>query len=348
MKKIEILQDRQLAITEVEEQVLQDHEVMIRVGRIALCGSDIHLYEGTYGGPKHYPMIFGHEWSGEIVRTGSAVAHLDVGTKVTGDCSRYCGICENCQIDKNLCKEIEKFGITIDGASAEKIVRDARYVYPCDDAIEYSVAALTEPMAVSANLLKRMYKHVGSFSDKKVLVIGLGGIGLGALLQLRHTYGCSKVHVSDISELRKDVARNLGGTIVELDSGNGGESYDRLYQGNGYDLIIDTTGSPQVMKMIFSLANPFGTIGCLGMLPSVEIPQKLIVLKALTVLGSIGGTGSFEEMLSFIKEHQGEVKHIISHTIEIQDRTSLQDAFDIAQDPNRSVKVVLDLSALHT
>jgi len=346
MKTITIVREHQLAINNMQQPKIGPRELLIKVRNIAICGSDVHLYEGTYSGPKHYPLIFGHEWSGDVVAIGSEVTGVSVGSRVTGDCSKFCGSCRNCQIDKNICEHIEKFGITIDGASSQYIVRDEKYVYPFDESLDYKCAALAEPLAVSANLLKRLQRQAGSLDTKKILVIGLGGIGLGAMLQLKHVYGCTSVFVSDVSEMRAAVARKLGGTFVSLSAEGSGDSYANMYGHDGYDVVIDTTGNPKVMQQIFNLANPFGIIGCLGMLPSVDIPQKLIVLKALTVVGSIGGTGSFEEVLEFMRQHQDEVAKIISHTFLVKDIESLRDAFATAKDPRASVKVVLDITEL--
>jgi threonine dehydrogenase-like Zn-dependent dehydrogenase len=346
MKTIAIMREHQLAINDIEQPQIGPRELLIKVWNIAICGSDIHLYEGTYGGPKHYPMIFGHEWSGEVVAIGSAVSGVSVGSRVTGDCSKFCGECHNCKVDKNLCEHIEKFGITVDGASSEYIVRDEKYVYPFEDSLDYACAALAEPLAVSANLLKRLQRQANRLDTKKVLVIGMGGIGLGILLQLKHVYGCESVFVSDISETRTSLARKFGGTVMSLVTNEAIDSYGNMYRHDGYDVVIDTTGNPAVMQLIFNLANPFGIIGCLGMLPSVDIPQKLIVLKALTVIGSIGGTGSFKEVLEFMQQHQKQVREIISHTFLVKDIKSLEQAFATAKDPKASVKVVLDITTL--
>ncbi|MCD7907498.1 MAG: alcohol dehydrogenase catalytic domain-containing protein, partial [Clostridium sp.] len=127
-------------------------EVLIRVTNVGICGSDIHLYKGTYNGPQNYPILFGHEWSGIVEKTGERVTKVKPGDKVTGDCSRYCGHCDHCSQDRNLCRTIEKFGITIDGASAEYIVRDQQYIYRADPSADLEVLALTEPIAVAKHL----------------------------------------------------------------------------------------------------------------------------------------------------------------------------------------------------
>lgn len=115
--------------------VPQGHDALIRIQYVGICGSDIHLFNGSYNGPHSYPMRFGHEWSGVVEAVGSDVTAVKVGDVVTGDCSRFCGKCPSCGKDRNLCEHIEKFGITIDGASAEYILRDEKYLYKAPEGI---------------------------------------------------------------------------------------------------------------------------------------------------------------------------------------------------------------------
>ena len=196
-------------------------EVLIRVTNVGICGSDIHLYKGTYNGPQNYPILFGHEWSGIVEKTGEKVAKVKPGDKVTGDCSRYCGHCDNCSEDRNLCRTIEKFGITIDGASAEYIVRDESYIYRADPEADLALLALTEPIAVAKHLLEKILKLGGSYQGKRVLIYGGGAIGQAALLLLRLYYGCKQVDLSDLIEYRIGLARELGANIPRQKHLNG-------------------------------------------------------------------------------------------------------------------------------
>ena len=104
-----IIDKPQFLTTEIcQKPLVQNNEVLIKVSRISLCGSDIHLYNGTYSGPINYPIMFGHEWSGVVEKTGENVTKFKKGDKVSGDCSCYCSDCEYCQVDKNLCINQDK------------------------------------------------------------------------------------------------------------------------------------------------------------------------------------------------------------------------------------------------
>lgn len=320
-------------------------EVLIQVKYVGICGSDIHLFHGTYHGPHQYPMLFGHEWAGEVIRIGADVTRVQPGDMVTGDCSRYCGTCETCNIDKNLCRHIEKFGITIDGATAEYIVRNERYLYKSGKDIDDKLLVLSEPVAVAAHLIAKTEKVcTGDMTEKNILILGGGVIGMSAMMLLKKLFGCRKVSLYDLSGYRCEIARSAEAEIpdrktlsVKAEDGN----YAALYEAAKYDIIIETTGVPSVFANAFHLLKPAGVLGCVGMAALAEIPQKQIVTKSLTVIGSIGGTGDFPTAMKFIKEFPEEARKLISHYYPIEE---IEAAFTMARNPDESMKVVLKLN----
>ena len=175
MKAYVLESKEKIKVVEKKIPDVKKNEVLIKVTNIGLCGSDIHLFKGTYSGPFKYPMLFGHEWSGIVSKVGSNVKKVKPGDKVTGDCSRYCGACELCGVDKNLCENIEKFGITIDGASAEYIIRKEKYIYKAPQDLDLDLICLSEPIAVSAHLISKivryLHRNFSSFDFKKALQV---------------------------------------------------------------------------------------------------------------------------------------------------------------------------------
>lgn len=318
-------------------------EALVKITNIGICGSDIHLYRGSYSGPHGYPMLFGHEWSGVVQAVGSDVVDLQPGDKVTGDCSRYCGNCDMCDVDRNLCKHIQKFGITIDGASAEYIARETKYLYKAPNEVDLDLLCLTEPMAVAAHLIRRVEAVVSEFDRKKILVYGGGAIGMSALLILRKYYGCADVSLFDMVKEKRELARALGANIptegilnVQADESR----YDSLYSAAEYDIVFETTGNLSVFQNTLYLAKPLGIIGCVGMIPEVAINQKLIVVKSLTVLGSIGGTGEFPMVIDFMKENSETVRKLITHRFAISEA---EKAFELSRSVSKALKVQLIL-----
>lgn len=324
--------------------VPQGHDALIRIQYVGICGSDIHLFNGSYNGPHSYPMRFGHEWSGVVEAVGSDVTAVKVGDVVTGDCSRFCGKCPSCGKDRNLCEHIEKFGITIDGASAEYILRDEKYLYKAPEGMQTKHLCLSEPVAVAAHLLSKVRAAVtGGFADKRVLVLGGGVIGMSALMLLRHMEGCEQAELYDLAKSRTDIAASEGARIPEaseLEVGEGGGDYASMYAAAKYDVVIETTGVAPVFANALKLVKPGGILGCVGMIASVAIEQKLIVTKSLTIIGSIGGTGDFPRAMEFLCKCPDSADKLISHYFPIAEAPQ---AFETARHPDGTMKVVLTL-----
>jgi 2-desacetyl-2-hydroxyethyl bacteriochlorophyllide A dehydrogenase len=318
-------------------------EILIRVHNIGICGSDIHLYNGNYSAPHRYPILFGHEWSGEVEKIGPGVSRIKKGAYVTGDCSRYCGHCSLCKIDKNLCEHIEKFGITIDGSSREYMVRDEKYVYCIEEGIDRDLVCLSEPVAVAAHLIGKMRCICSNLPEKRILIMGGGVIGMAIMMLLKYMNGCKQVELFDISKHRTRIAASSGSRIpdvAELETGGENASYMEMYAAAKYDAIIETTGVASVFTNSIKLLKPTGILGCVGMIASVEFPQKQIVTKSLTIIGSIGGTGDFDTAVRFISEYPAEAKKLISHRYSVND---MEEAFKTAMKPDEAMKVVLTL-----
>jgi L-iditol 2-dehydrogenase len=316
-------------------------QVLVRTHAVGLCGSDVGLYLGTYEGPRNYPLFFGHEWSGTVEAVGPAVTKVKPGDKVTGDCSIFCGVCDLCARDRNLCQRIEKFGITIDGASRQMFLQDEKWVYRADPSADLDLVALSEPLAVGAHAVRRVQDIRPNLQHEKVLVLGGGTIGFSCFFALRYLAGCEHVEVYDIVESRVQKALDLGATeltdIVGASSAPG--SYGSLYSGSGYDAIFETTAAPAAFARAVDLVRPLGSIMALGFIPSVEFGLKQITLKAAHVMGSIGGTGEFESVLALVVGHPEVAAQLITGRIPY---TEYSRAFDLALDRSVSMKVLVN------
>ena len=177
------------------------------------------------------------------------------------------------------------------------------------------------------------------------LVIALGGgvIGMSALMLLIHMENCQTAELYDLSALRTGIAASEGARIpkgAELNAEAGGTDYVSMYAAAKYDVVIETTGAASVFANAFRLVKPGGVLGSVGMMEKAEIPQRLIVTKALTVLGSIGGTGDFDRSMEFLRDYPHAAEKLISHTFPM---TRATEAFSTARNPEESMKVVLSL-----
>ncbi len=317
-----------------------DREVLIKTHAVGLCGSDLSLYSGQYEGPKNYPIYFGHEWSGTVEAVGPAVSKVKPGDKVTGDCSIFCGECEFCARDRNLCRSIEKFGITMDGASRQFFLQDERYVYRADPAAELDLVALSEPLAVGAHAVRRVAEVRPNLRQEKILVLGGGTIGLACFFALKYIEGCEHVELFDLVEARVEKAMKLGAAaLTDVTAGEGDAgSYGGLYSGRGYDAVFETSASPAAFRRAVDLLRPLGTVMALGFIPAIELDLKLVTLKAARIMGSMGGTGQFETVLDFTLNRPDIARQLITHQVPFEDYAQ---AFALATDRKNAMKVLI-------
>jgi L-iditol 2-dehydrogenase len=262
------------------------------------------------------------------------------GDKVTGDCSMFCGQCEFCARDKNLCQSIEKVGITVDGASRQLFLQEERYVYRAHPEADLDLVALSEPLAVGAHAVRRVRDCRPDLRREKILVLGGGTIGLACFFALKYLEGCENVELYDPVEARVDQAMRLGAREPTDVAGVRGDSetYGGLYSGRGYDAIFESSGAPVAFRSAVNLVRPLGTIMALGFIPSVELGLKQITLKAAHIMGSIGGTGEFDRVLGFTLEHPEVARQLISHQVPFE---HVDRAFALAADRRQAMKVLV-------
>ncbi len=321
MKSLKLVSPHQINVEDVMEdsEKLKRGYIRIRINRISLCGSDYKLYEGLYGGPHIFPIIFGHEWSGEVAEVALGENDFKVGDYVTGDCSCWCGKCENCKRDKNICKSIEKFGITLDGFSRQSVVVNKKYIYRSEKKLSFKALALVEPFAVSLHALKSV--NLTNLSrDSDILVQGCGVIGIAAYLFLTDKYGFRNVYISDINQKRFDAAKKVIGkrriNCINLKAERKQHNtYSKRYLNQGFDYIFEASGTVAGLDSALEETNPFGIISYVGLSDGELTNSKMITMKKLTIQGSIGGTGEFDEVIRYMEENSDLVEKLVTYEV---------------------------------
>lgn len=318
----------QINIKKLERKPLGETQVRIAVKRVSLCGSDYKLFNGGYNAPGTYPIIPGHEWAGEIIETGSEVSNLSVGDRVTGDCSRYCGKCVNCLKDKNLCSDIEKYGITIDGYAVTEAVADQKYIYRADPCISFKALALAEPFCVAYHALDKVIRHhicngsMPLLKKKRMLIIGCGAVGTAAYILAKYHFDFEKVFVFDsdsrIRQLTNAAGEDVMMYVPDKHSGSRvnkwgtrGSSYANIYNMGSFDIVCEFAGVSEAFDMAMRETAAGGSIVTIGFYGNTTCDAGLITLKGLSVFGSIGGTGEFENVLDFLKLHGDKAERMV-------------------------------------
>lgn len=243
MKAVVLETKENAACKVIERPRPKEMEVLVKVKAAGLCGSDFHIYHGTY--PAKYPLIPGHEFSGVIEETGSGVTDWKPGQRVTVDPNIYCNSCYYCLRDqKNMCECAEALGVTMPGGFGEYVVVPVKQLYELPDSVSFEEGALAEPLACVVYGMKRLQPGFGG----KAVIFGAGPMGLLFLKALR-AGGVSSAAVVDVEPERRKAAENLGAAASYASIDELKRDYPR-----GLDIVVDATGNPQVIQQMFQTA----------------------------------------------------------------------------------------------
>ena len=219
-------------------------QVLVKIKKIGICGSDIHVYHGTHPYTS-YPVTQGHEVSGEIVKLGEYVKDLSVGQRITIEPQVFCGRCYPCLHGKyNLCEHLKVMGFQTTGTASEYFAVDASKVTPLPEGMSFSEGAMMEPLAVTVHAAKRFPDLKGA----KTVVLGCGPIGI-LLAQSLKALGADKVLVTDISDTRLELAKSVGADYaVNTLHRDFGEAMLEAYGPDKADVIFECAGSDITME----------------------------------------------------------------------------------------------------
>lgn len=231
-------------------------QVLVKIKRIGVCGSDIHVYHGKHPFTS-YPVTQGHEVSGEVAALGEGVTGFQVGQKVTIEPQVTCGHCYPCRHGKyNLCESLKVMGFQTTGTASEYFAVDASKVTLLPDSMTFDQGAMIEPLAVTVHAAKRFPEIEGA----NVAILGCGPIGL-LLAQSCKALGAAKVLITDISDYRLGLARSLGiDAAVNTLHKDFGEALLETFGPDKADVIYDCAGNNTTMGQAIRYARKGSTI----------------------------------------------------------------------------------------
>ena len=313
------------------------NDVLIRVKKSAICGTDVHIYNWDKWAEATIPvpMVVGHEFSGEIAEIGSAVTKYKVGQRVSGEGHIVCGICRNCRAGRgHLCRNTLGVGVHRPGSFGEYVCIPEDNVVPIPDDISDEIAAIFDPFGNAVHTALS-FDLVG----EDVLVTGAGPIGImGALVAKRS--GARKVVITDINPARLALARKLGiDHVVDASTQNLADVMKDIGMTEGFDVGLEMSGAAPAFRDMIDKMNNGGKIAILGIAPTgFEIDWNKVIFKMLNLKG-IYGREMFETWYKMIAFVQGglDLAPIITHRLPIDD---FQSGFD-AMRSGSSGKVVL-------
>jgi L-gulonate 5-dehydrogenase len=295
--------------------ITRPEDVLVKIKAGGICGSDMHGYHGTSAFVA-YPLIPGHEVSGEVVETGSAVKDLKAGDHVVLDPVNSCGKCYPCSIGRNnVCVDLKVDGAHIPGAFAEYIVRSRFKLHRVPSSLSWEYAAVVEPYTIAAQSVSRGRLQ----SDDLVLIMGAGPIAL-VILQTCKLYKARCV-VADLSVPRLERAERTGADYTFLAGENSIAGFLKSHSElPGFTLAFDATGAPSVLPQILENMLPAGRVVTLGFSSETTGIKQLDITKwELDLMGSRLSRGQFPKAIEWVEKKLVDPRKIITHRFHFEE-----------------------------
>ncbi len=317
------------------------NDVLIRMRKTAICGTDIHIYNWDDWAQRTIPvpMQVGHEYCGTIVEVGSEVRGLEPGDRVSGEGHITCGHCRNCRAGRrHLCRNTLGVGVNRPGCFAEFMVLPAANVFRLPPAITDDIAAILDPLG-NATHAALSFNLVG----EDVLITGAGPIGIMAVAIARFV-GARHVVITDVNDYRLELARRMGATRalnVQRERIDG--AMRELGMEEGFDVGLEMSGNPAAFRDMLRTMHHGGSIAMLGIPPGeMAIDWNEVIFKGLVIKG-IYGREMFETWYKMASMLQSglDVSPVITHRFPVAD---YRRAFE-TMNSGQSGKVILDWAA---
>jgi threonine 3-dehydrogenase len=327
-----------LWLDEVPEPGVGINDVLIRVDRAGICGTDLHIYKWDEWAQKTIPvpMVVGHEFVGEVVQAGSNVTDFFPGDVVSGEGHVVCGRCRNCLAGRrHLCNDTKGIGVNRPGAFAEYLALPMTNVWHHKHGVDRDVAAIFDPFGNAVHTALS-FPVLG----EDVLITGAGPIGIMAVAIVKHA-GARFSVITDVNDYRLELAKRMGATVA-LNVKNGGlrDVQQRLGMKEGFDVGLEMSGSPAALRDMIDNMSHGGKIAMLG-IPSepIAIDWNKVVFNMLTIKG-IYGREMYETWykMTVMLESGLDIKPVITHRFH---HTEFQQGFEVMMS-GQAGKVILD------
>ena len=339
MKQQLMIEPKHITMREVPVPELGPDQVLVKIKKIGVCGSDIHVYHGTHPYTS-YPVTQGHEVSGQVVKVGEYVKDLAEGAKVTIEPQVFCGRCYPCLHGKyNLCEKLKVMGFQTTGTASEFFAVDASKVTPLPEELTYSEGAMIEPLAVAVHAAKR-------FPDVKgcsAVVLGCGPIGILVIQSLK-ALGAVKIMATDISDTRLALAKSLGADVVVNTLK---EDYEKnlleCFGPDKADVAYECAGSDITMNQAIQYARKGSTIilvAVFGKMANVDL-AKLNDSELDLNTSMMYRHEDYMDAIRFVKEGKIQLKPLMSAHFAFDDYQKAYEYIDANRES--TMKVLIDV-----
>jgi threonine 3-dehydrogenase len=331
-------QERGIWMDEVSVPEIGPNDLLVKINKTAICGTDLHIYEWDHWAQQTIPvpMVVGHEFVGAIARVGSAVTGYKEGERISGEGHITCGHCRNCRAGRrHLCRNTSGIGVNRQGCFAEYLCLPASNAFRVPSAIPDDIASIFDPFG-NATHTAISFDLVG----EDVLITGAGPIGVLAVAIAKHV-GARYIVITDVNDYRLDLARKMGATrVVNPKKETLRDVMHELGMTEGFDVGMEMSGNPHAFKSLLDVMNNGGRVAILGIFSDeVSIDWRQVIFKGL-VLKGIYGREMFETWykMSSMLQSGLDISGVITHRFPINE---FEKGFSIME-KGLCGKVVLD------
>ena len=339
MKALLLTQAREMCVVQVPDTIPRPGEVLLRVKRVGLCGSDLNSYRGR-NPLVTFPRIPGHEVAATVLSDTPGYPSLSRGTNVTVSPYTACGGCASCRRSRpNACEFNQTLGVQRDGALTEYIALPPEKLYPAS--LSLTELCLVEPLTVGFHAIRRARVS----ATDTVAIIGCGGVGLGAIAASVHR--AATTVAIDLDDRKLEIARKAGASLtINTQRQSLHEELRKLTNGHGPDVVIEAVGAAQTFRAAVEVVAFTGRVVYIGYAKEpVAYETKLFVQKELDILGSRNALpADFHDVLSMLEEGRFPVDDAVSHIVPFPEAPDALAAWD--REPENVTKILVNLEDL--
>lgn len=284
MRQIVMTKPGQLALTDVPLPAPGPGEVLLRIRRIGVCGSDIHVWHGKHPFTP-YPVVQGHEYSATVEAVGPGVTRVKPGAKATARPQVVCGTCDPCRRgDYHICNQLKVQGFQAPGCAQDLFVVPEARIIPLPDSLTYEQGALVEPVSVAAHSTGR----AGDLTGLNVAVLGAGTIG-NLVAQAARCRGAKNVLITDLSEFRLEKARQCGiANTCNVGKEKLADAVRRTFGPGGYDVAFEAVGAESALDDAVQTIRKGGRIVVLGVFgEKPRVDMSIVGDRELSLIGTL-------------------------------------------------------------
>lgn len=330
--------ERGIWMEDVPRPSIGHNDVLIRVHRTAICGTDIHIFQWDDWAQSTIPvpMTVGHEFSGEIVDVGAEVRGFAPGDRVSAEGHVTCGVCRNCRAGRrHLCANSEGIGVNRSGAFAEFVCVPAFNVFKLPDVISDDMASILDPLG-NATHTALSFDMIG----EDVLITGAGPIGIMAVAIAKFC-GARHIVITDVNDYRLELARKMGASVaLNVSTGSIDDTMRALNMTEGFDVGLEMSGNPSAFRDMLRTMHHGGKLALLGIPPAdTSIDWNEVIFKGLEIKG-IYGREMFETWykMSSMLQSGLNLDAVITHRFEADE---YDEAFALMES-GQSGKIILN------